>query len=97
MAKREVAQQDFTRTVHDIDTYRIATKTHKRAKKSYIWQAGVGSAVTEVKSGEKFCLCRHCYDNPVPQLLSVLDRLTVVTFLVIKELSVMPVALRFVG
>jgi len=37
----------------------IPTPPHKRAKKSYIWQAGVGSAVTEVKSGKKFWLCRH--------------------------------------
>lgn len=51
----------------------IPTPPHKRAKKSYIWQAGVGSAVTEVKSGKKFWLCRHCYDNPVPQPLFLVE------------------------
>ena len=51
----------------------IPTPPHKRAKKSYIWQAGVGLAVTEVKSGKKFWLCRHCYDNPVPQPLFLVE------------------------
>jgi hypothetical protein len=46
---------------------------HKRAKKSYIWQAGVGFAVTEVKTGKKFWLCHHCYDNPVPQPLFLVE------------------------
>ena len=95
MAKREVAQQDSTTTVHDADTHGNATETtfakqkspvgerflvsgdrlegfvptppHKRAKNSYIWQTDVGLAVTEVKSGKKFWLCRHCYGDPVPQ------------------------------
>jgi hypothetical protein len=51
----------------------IPTPPHKRAKKSYIWQAGVGCAVTEVKTGKKFWLCRHCYDNPVPQPLFLVE------------------------
>lgn len=101
MAKREVAQQATSTTVHNADTHGAATETtfnerelgvgerflvsggrlegfiptppHKRAKKSYIWQAGVGLAVTEVKSGKKFWLCRHCYDNPVPQPLFLVE------------------------
>ena len=51
----------------------IPTPPHKRAKKSYIWQAGIGLAVTEVKSGKKFWLCRHCYDKPVPQPLFLVE------------------------
>jgi hypothetical protein len=51
----------------------IPTPPHKRAKKSYIWQAGIGLAVTEVKTGKKFWLCRHCYDNPVPQPLYLVE------------------------
>lgn len=51
----------------------IPTQPHKRAKKSYIWQAGIGLAITEVKSGKKFCLCHHCYDNPVPQPLFLVE------------------------
>ncbi|GAB7336627.1 hypothetical protein MBLNU13_g10318t4 [Cladosporium sp. NU13] len=79
MAKCEVAKHHPTTTVHDADTYGNAAETtftkqeFGRAKKSYIWQAGVGSAVTEVKSGKKFWLCRHCYDNPVPQPLFLVE------------------------
>lgn len=51
----------------------IPTQPHERAKKSYIWQAGVGLVVTEVKSGLKFWLCRHCYDNLVPQPLFLVE------------------------
>jgi hypothetical protein len=51
----------------------IPTLPHKRAKKSYIWQVGIGLAVTEVKTGLKFWLCRYCYDNPVPQPLYLVE------------------------
>lgn len=51
----------------------IPTPPHKRAKKSYLWQAGIGLPVTEVKTGKKFWLCRHCYDNPVPQPLYLVE------------------------
>jgi hypothetical protein len=51
----------------------MPTPPHKRAKKSYIWQDGVGQAVTNIKTGKKFWLCRHCYDNPVPQPLILVE------------------------
>lgn len=51
----------------------ILNPPHKRVKKSYIWQAGIGLAVIEVKSGKKFWLCHHCYDNPVPQPLYLVE------------------------
>lgn len=51
----------------------IPTPPHKRAKKSYIWQAGIGLAVTELKTGKRFWLCRHCYDNPVQQPLYLVE------------------------
>lgn len=51
----------------------MPTPPHKRAKKSYIWQDSVGEAVTNVKSGKKFWLCRHCYDDPVLQPLFLVE------------------------
>ena len=50
----------------------VPTPPHKRAKKSFIWQNGVGLAVTNIKTGKKFWLCRHCYDNPVLSRYEVL-------------------------
>ena len=51
----------------------ISTPPHKRPKKSYIWKDGVGQAVTNIKTGKKFWLCRHCYDNPVPQPIVLVE------------------------
>ena len=51
----------------------IPTPPHRRAKKSFIWQNGAGLAVTNIKTGKKFWLCRHCYDNPVPQPLVLVE------------------------
>ncbi|KAM0708529.1 hypothetical protein Q7P35_005181 [Cladosporium inversicolor] len=51
----------------------MPTPPHKRAKKSYIWQVGIRLAVTEVKTGKKFWLCCHCYNNPVPQPLYLVE------------------------
>ncbi|TKA76602.1 hypothetical protein B0A55_10048 [Friedmanniomyces simplex] len=34
---------------------------------------GIGLAVTDIKTGKKFWLCRHCYDNPVPQPLVLVE------------------------
>ena len=51
----------------------MPTPPHKRVKKSLIWQNGVGQAITNIKTGKKFWLCRHCYDNPVPQPLVLVE------------------------
>lgn len=51
----------------------IPIPPHKRAKKSCIWQAGVGLAVTKVKNGKKFWLCCRYYDNPMPQPLFLVE------------------------
>ncbi|KAK1091580.1 hypothetical protein LTR48_006014 [Friedmanniomyces endolithicus] len=45
----------------------------KEQRKASFWQDGIGLAVTDIKTGKKFWLCRHCYDNPVPQPLVLVE------------------------
>jgi hypothetical protein len=72
IAQQQRVSDAFLSSCPRLEGY-IPTPPHKRAKKSYIWQVGIGLAVTEVKTGKKFWLCRHCYDNPVPQPLYLVE------------------------
>ena len=72
IAQQQCVSNAFLSSGPRLEGY-IPTPPHKRAKKSYIWQVGIGLAVTEVKTGKKFWLCRHCYDNPVPQPLYLVE------------------------